>query len=235
MAPSDRFDPRRTGLPLRALLPVLLALLAAAWAAPAAAAPGLPSGRVEYAIFRDGERIGTEVNEFTRVGARTLVRTHTEIAVEVLFVVVYRFTLDVEESWVGDQLVALHARADDDGERAAVDLQRADGASPRPVLVNFNGRTSAMPDGVMPTSMWHPASVHGTDFVDVLDGRHHVVAVTPRGTEMLEIGGRAVKAERYAMRGGIARDLWYGPQGLLKVSFAAEEDGSQITLIRTRP
>jgi hypothetical protein len=84
----------------------------------------------------------------------------------------------------------------------------------------------------MPTSLWNPATVEQAELVDILNGKTRNVTVRPSGVETLQVGGQAVEARRYEMRGEIERDIWYGPDGqLLKFTFAAK-DGSRVSVVR---
>jgi hypothetical protein len=191
-----------------------------------------PSGRLDCVVLRDGDPIGTDVSEFTRDGARLIVRTHTDIAVKVLYVTVYRFHSDVEEQWIDGQLVALTARANDDGTRKAVDLRSDATPDPQVQQVSTNGKVVTIAPGVMPSSFWSPASLQKTTIIESLTGESFDVIVKPAGIERVQIGGRAVEARRFVVRGGLNRDLWYAPDGqLLKIEFDAD-DGSRIAVVR---
>jgi hypothetical protein len=209
-----------------------LCVSVASWAGPPADS-GIPAtGKLDSVVLRDGEPIGTDVSDFVREGDRLIVRTRTDIAVEVLFVTVYRFRAEVEEQWHDGRLVALHTRANDDGTRKVVDLGSADAAHPELLRVSYNGKATTVPAGVLPSSFWNPATIGHAAFVDSLTGEIFEATVKPSGTETLEIGGHRIEAHRYALRGGLDRDLWYSPDGqLLKIEFEAE-DGSRITVLR---
>jgi hypothetical protein len=155
-----------------------------------------------------------------------------DIAVQLLGVTAFRFVMQCDEDWADGQLVALRTRADDDGKKRSVDLRQGDGSQPQLLRVSYNGRASTVPAGVMPTSLWNPDTVAQTELVDVLNGKTRNVIVTQRGAETLQIGGRPIQAQHYAIRGDIERDIWYAPDGqLLKVTFAAK-DGSQVVVLR---
>jgi hypothetical protein len=113
------------------LLAFVLALSSAGAAGAGVPIAGVPeSGRLEFSVLRDGEQIGTDVSEFFQKGDRLTVRNRTDIAVEILFVVVYRYELRSEEQWVNGQLVLLRTHANDDGKKTFVELTGADGTEP---------------------------------------------------------------------------------------------------------
>jgi hypothetical protein len=232
---SMAIDGRRRTLTRRAFL--LAATAVAALLAVSARAESQPggvpaSGHQEFAIFREGEQIGRHVSEFTDSGGRLTVRTHVNIAVKVLLVTAFRFDMETEEQWVDGQLVALRTRADDDGRKRVLDATRDDGAQPQVLRVDYNGHPSTLPAGMLPTSWWNPATVDQTRLLDNLNGKTRAVTVAPRGSETVQIAGRAVPAKHYEMRGEVERELWYGLDGqLLMLRFPAE-DGSLVTVIR---
>ncbi len=195
--------------------------------------PGVPpSGHQEFGIFRDGEEIGRHVSEFIRSGNLLTVRTHVVIEVKVLMLTAFHFDMDTEEQWVDGQLVALRTRADDDGRRRALDARRDDGAQPEILRISYNGHPSTIRAGVLPSSLWNPATITQSELIDILNGKRRMVSVEAQGTDTLEIGGRPVPARHYVMRGGLERELWYGLDGqLLKIGLSAE-DGSQVTIVR---
>jgi hypothetical protein len=218
-------------LPLAAAAAVCLLALSSPRAE--ASLSGVPaSGRQEFTIFRDGEVIGRHVSEFTRSGDRLTVRTHMTIAVKVLLVTAFSFEMDSEEQWVGDQLVAMRTRANDDGRKKALDARRDDGAQPELLRIDYNGHPSTLPVGLLPTSLWNPDTVRQSELVDVLNGKRRQVTITARGAETLQVAGQRVEAQRYLMTGELERELWYGPDGqLLKVELPGD-DGSEVTLLR---
>jgi hypothetical protein len=194
---------------------------------------GVPlSGRQEFSVFRDGERIGTDVSEFLRDGDRLTVRSHTDIAVEILSIVVYRYEKDSEEQWVDGKLVGLRSDINDDGDKSAVELTGDDATEPKLLHVSTGDKSTTVKAGLMPSSFWNPATVEQSEFIDPEDGQTRRVIVAPHGFELLKVAGRDVKARHYRMSGDIDRDLWYGLDGqLLKIEFEAE-DGSRIILLR---
>jgi hypothetical protein len=70
--------------------------------------------------MRDGDQIGFYEMEFTRDGNRFQVRTHTQLAVSFLGIVLYRLENNSDELWVDGRLQHFHARSDDDGKTREV-------------------------------------------------------------------------------------------------------------------
>src|SRR5262249_13454566 len=84
-------------------------------------------GSLHYVVIRDGDRIGSYDMVLSRDGDRFEVRTHTDIAVTVLGVVVYRLVSSSSELWVDGNLTLFDANSDDDGETHKVTVRsRAD-------------------------------------------------------------------------------------------------------------
>src|SRR5215510_8309528 len=81
---------------LRALVALALAVLGAA---PTAAQPVPAEGRLDYAIMRSGDQVGTHTITFRREGDRVIVDIAVDAQVRVLGITAYRFNQRSSETW----------------------------------------------------------------------------------------------------------------------------------------
>ncbi|MEO1092594.1 MAG: DUF6134 family protein [Pseudomonadota bacterium] len=200
-------------------------------AASALIAPGIAraaQGRLAFDILRDGNPIGTHVLSFDRAGDRLETTIAIDILVKIAFVPVYRYTHRNREVYDGDQLVSMASETDDNGSAYRVNV-RQDSAG---LLVDGSSGVATVPAATLPTTYWKPRTVQETRWIDtqrgsIIEGRSTLV-----GTETVLVGNEAVACERYALRGDLDLDLWYGSVGWAKLGFQIQ--GNDITY-RRRP
>lgn len=206
-----------------------LAIVVVAATATAAAAPPVPAeGRLDYVIARNGEPIGSHAIVFRREGQRLVVETKVEIVVKMAMIAVYRFTKTSRETWLGGNIVAYEAQTDDDGKSLTV-AARADGG--RIVIEGASGDGEA-PLGTLVSGYWNIATVRQTRLIDSENG--DVVEVEAEGgdEEGLTVGGRKLRAHYWRLKGKLARDLWYGEDGLMLAMRSVASDDSVIETVR---
>ncbi len=202
----------------------MLALTAALWAGAVQAVPGIPpGGSLNFKVLRDGDEVGTHTLHFAEnAGAtRVEVETHVNVTLPFLGVSVYHFDHQGAETWRDGALVALESRTDDDGDAHQLTVTRS---GDRLHVRSENGEHHSA-GTLLPASLWNPGLVHHRVLLNTLDGREMPVAVSDEGEETIEVNGATVRARHYRLTGGLNRELWYDPQGVLvKVSFAAKDD-----------
>ncbi len=210
---------------VRAALTVLAVAVLALGLRPAAAQGVDLAGRtLDFRILRDGGEIGRQSVVFATAGPALTVTTKIAIRYRFLFFTLYRFDLDSIETWRDDRLVALATGTDDNGERYRVRARR-DGDG---VAVEGQKGDWRAPADVAPSSLWHRAMIGRSPLLSVRRGDPLVVRYRLIGSEMVEIGGRAVPAEHVRVEGELERDLWFDGDGLLvRIRFEGD-DGSEI-------
>jgi hypothetical protein len=227
------FDPHRAMRCMFAVSLVFGTLLVAAKAWPEEqSGPGqlaaLPSsGRFEYDVIREGDRIGTHSVMFRREGGNLAIETRTDITVRVLGITLYRFYYKAEESWVDGRLSSLSSGTDNDGEILTVALARAGGR----IRGTCNGILLDLPTDLLPISVWHPDFIRRSIILDQYRCVERKVRATDHGTEPVSAGLQNVRARHYTLAGELQRDVWYGPDGqAVGVVFPAN-DGSEIAFV----
>jgi hypothetical protein len=189
------------------------------------------SGRFEYDVIREGDRIGTHSVMFRRKGGDLTVATRTDIKVRLLGITLYRFYYQAEENWVDGRLTRLASRTDNDGEILTVALAKASGR----IRGTCNGIFLDMPADLLPISVWHPDFVRKSVIFDQYRCVERKVRVTDHGNKPVSAGLQGVRGRHYGLAGELQRDVWYGPDGQpVRVVFPANDDSEVAFVMRAR-
>jgi Family of unknown function (DUF6134) len=208
---------------------VMAALPVPAWAASGAALPIPPGDRLGFDIIRKGSRLGAHVLTFERSGNDLVVRVTMELVVKAAFITLYRYTHSAVERWSGDQVVALDTKTDDSGTKYVVSARR----TPAGLVIEATGKPKFVaPADASPATHWNRRQLDGP-WINTQDGKIFRPKVTPAGAEAIPTAKAGpVKANRYALTGDVAMDLWYDARpSWAGLSFTGK-DGSVIKYVR---
>jgi hypothetical protein len=205
----------------RAALAVWLALAGAAHAAPL---PPIPEGgRLSFAVWREGSRIGTHVMRFRRDGDTLTVESRVDVEVRFAFVTLYRYAGRRREVWRDGTLVAFDSETDDDGKAISVRVRpAADG-----LLAEGSKGRSAHPPSAVPFTLWNRAIVEGRPLFDAEDGKPLKAAAQPLGASPPP-GAQAAAAQRFRLTGDVDHEFWYAERGVLAGLRLTGRDGSIV-------
>ena len=186
-----------------------------------------PSHRLDFDVVRQDSVIGHHRFRFTEEAGKLIVDIDVDVKVDVMFVTVYRFLYRAREVWEGDRLVVMTVHANDDGTPHEVEAVLRDGA----FAVTHNGTGSRVPGGLLPTSLWNPATVKQTVLLGGLRGDAMPTAVTARGKSMIDTPARRGTAAGYLnhAKPDYKRRVWYSGAGMLIAVGLKGEDGSDVT------
>jgi len=186
-------------------------------------ASSIPSnGILKFDVLRDGTPVGSHTIAFSDGGQSVDIKT--DIAVKMLFVTVYRFEHNSHETWRGDQLVALESKTNEDGTDHTLSVKAGDAA----LNIVGDGVTSSADPSIVPASLWREETVRQNKLLNTLKGTQMKISVTDAGNENIEAGGKTVTAHHYVLKGDLARELWYGSNGVLEQVRFSGKDGSNI-------
>jgi hypothetical protein len=201
-----------------------LLLLGVVTAGPAAAGTQPVPRPLVFEIAREGDVVGHHRISFRGEGDKLVVRSDLEIEVEMLSFTVYRYQQTREEVWRDGKLVALAAKADDDG--TAHDIKGTAGPNGEIRMTSGKERWTLPPESV-PASYWNQSMVtQKGPLVDSLTGRVFPNRVVKLGQETVRAGGRDVLATHYRLEGKRPRDVWYDASGRWVKMRAVGRDGS---------
>lgn len=199
-------------------------------AANTAAAPSLPTaytGDLSFDILRNDKPVGNHSVTFEPNGDTMTVRTKSKIEIDFLVFTAYRFTYTSESRWIGDEMVSLKARTDDDGEVTTVDATK-DGGTLR-VSGSAGDFDAASP--IFPTDHWHKGVIGSTEVLNTITGRIADVKIVDKGWSRLELPDGPVTARHYAYTGDLLTEVWYDGRGRWVAMRFKARDGSTIRYV----
>ena len=176
-----------------------------------------------FTVVRDGSQIGTHSISMSKSGDETIVDVEAALAVKIAFITIFRLEHRNRETWRGGRLVKIDTKTNDNGKDFKVD-GTANGAGFDLVV---NGKSTAIPKPIIPTSYWNPATVDQTLLLNSVNGELLKVGINPILSETVKTWAGPVSAEKYEMRGDLDLDLWYDA-GKHIVRLAFESRGSII-------
>lgn len=184
-----------------------------------------PDGATAFLALRHGRTVGRHAIRFARANGRFIVRTDIAVEVGPPGAARIRLTHHAEEIWVDGWLHAVVSDTDDNGRRFRLRAERRGGIFGGTI----NGAAFTVSGYIIPSSLWHHDTIASEALFDTIDARVKLVRAWALGREAVPVAGRSVRAEHYALRGEIARDLWYdGACNLVRVAQVLR-DGSQLT------
>jgi Family of unknown function (DUF6134) len=211
------------------LVSALFLMLAAT---PAYAAGGdLYGDRLVFAAFRNGEKIGQHTVTFHHDGPNLTVTTSVDLAVKVIGMTVYRYTLHSEEVWSGYTFQSLTAQTDDDGKKSFVHAQHTGDV----VFVDRDTagtRRESMPGSLVPASHWNILQTTEQALLNAQTGKQEKVHVTPLGRETIKTSSGQMEADHFRYEGDLPMDQWFDSKGRwVKMAFKVKSDGSIVDYI----
>lgn len=215
---------------LIAAVPWLAGMLAgtAAVAAPSAAYAVDPfqlyGPRIEFALRRNGEPVGSHVIRFQNGAGGLSVSSVFDLKIDFLIFTAYRYRYESDSLWHGNRLMRLRAVTNDDGVKTTVEAAwRGD----KFVIQGPDGK-AAVGRGLYPTDHWNPGVLETTRVLNTITGRVNDVRIVPQGTEKVVAEGRTISATHYRYTGDLQNEVWYDNRGRwVKMRFKAK-DGSTI-------
>ena len=167
-----------------------------------------------FNVFRKGSLIGTHAIDFAGTDGRLQVTSRLDLAVKVAFITAYRYEQTGEDVWEDDVLVQTRIKTNDDGKDSLVVAEARDGklAVTGPTG-NYDTALGAMTD----LSFWNQAITRGQPLIDSQNGELIKIQVKAGTAERIEVQGRMVDAERFAMAAtkGRSGTVWYDADGNL--------------------
>ena len=213
--------PRRNASFTLFTLAAAIALLPFGTRAAAAVPPG---GHLDFAVFRNGDKIGQHDLTFHDKDGNLAVDINTKIAVKVAFITAYRFEHEGHEIWHGDRLIRLWSKTNDDGTHHVLDAE----VDKSGLEIHADGHDATAPAAIIPASLWNDGILRGGRILNTLDGSRMAVQVADLGPDTVFVKGQKETATHYSITGDLQRELWYDANHILvKIRFKAK-DGSTI-------
>jgi hypothetical protein len=187
--------------------------------------------KIVFSAFRNGEKIGQHTVTFKHDGNEFIVTTSVDLAVKVIGMTVYRYTLHSKEVWSGYTFQSLTAQTDDDGNKSFVHAQHTGDA----VIVDHDAAGTmreSMPGSLIPASHWNILQVRQAALLNAQRGTQAKVTVTPLGRETIKTASGQVAADHYRYEGDMIMDQWFDDKGRwVKTIFKVTSDGSKVEYV----
>ena len=211
---------------------LIFALFLMLAATPTYAVAGDPYGdNLVFDAFRNGEKIGQHTLTFSHDGPNLTVTTAVDLAVKVIGLTVYRYSLHSKEVWSGYTFQSLTAQTDDDGKKSFVHARHTGNA----VIVDRDAAGTmreTMPGSLIPASHWNILQTTEQALLNAQTGKQEKVRVTALGRETIKTSSGQIEADHFRYEGDLPMDQWFDSKGRwVKMAFKVKSDGSIVDYI----
>jgi hypothetical protein len=167
-----------------------------------------------FNVYRKGSLIGTHAIDFAGTEDRLQVTSRLDLAVKVAFITAYRYAQTGVDVWENDVLVHTRIETNDDG---AESLVVAEARGDKLAVTGPTGAYATSLGAMTDLSFWNEAITRGRPVIDSQNGELIDIEVAAGTAERLDVHGRAIEAERFAMAGtkGRSGTVWYDADGNL--------------------
>ena len=174
------------------------------------AASEAATGTRRFDLVRGDTRIGRQSVTVSRSGSQVTVEVEVDIAVRIVGVPVYRYTLSSSEIWDGGRLLKLDAVTDDNGTRGFAAAAR----SANGLAIKGSSYTGVVGGNPGTTTYWSPAFPKRPVWISTQDGQPLSVTARSGRIERFPTPSGAVDATRWQIGGDLADlDLFYDRSG----------------------
>lgn len=186
-----------------------------------------------YDVLRNGKKIGEHTISFRRQGDALQVTAETHMRVKILFITAFRYHYKSEESWCGDELMAVSTRVNDGGDIQQTQAVRLEDGF-RVTRIAEDQETDSLdrvPEqgseddyirGTFPsTNHWNMAAIGADHLFNTITGRLNRVEISLLDTPQPTFN-------RYAVRGELNINTFYDADGHWRGMAFDHTDGSRI-------
>lgn len=170
---------------------------------------------LNYAIWRDGEEIGSHRVTLSQVKHQIRIDVHTQIKIEGFFTTKYSFDHAAQETWAGGVLYQMTAITESEDKTVSVQAYEQNGRLIVDSLDIGHDRRQILPLGLQPASLWNADTVNQTQLLNANNGKVLSIKVEDLGPETIKVQGIETSTHRYAISGELTRDVWYDENGRL--------------------
>jgi len=192
-------------------------------------ADGGVTGTLTYSIHHERfGHIGTHVVTIRGDKDAQVVEVATHVSVPVLFFT-YSEAVRQTEIWHRGRLVSFR-RTSTKGDALEV---AAWASGKRLVVEGPSGRTE-LPGDVLSSHPWNPRLLDQSRLMLAETGELAPVDITVQGEDTVLAGGELIPVRKYALTGGLSRELWYDAHGLC-VQVRLRKHGGVVTITLQTP
>jgi hypothetical protein len=160
----------------------------------------------QFQVFLDDKEIGFHNYHLVENGEYRTLRSEARFEYRLLFVTLFSYAHENEETWSGDCLQSIRSQTDSNGAN-----YRLDGSLENDVfMLDSQDGTAQLPDCVMTFAYWDPDFLEQTRLLNSQDGSFLEVNVSSPEPDEIMVRGQAVPAKRYHLEAGdLSLNLWY--------------------------
>jgi hypothetical protein len=190
-----------------------------------------PGDAIIFDVLRKGSSFGTHSVRFQRDGeGRLTALVDVDLRAGLGPITLFRYQLDVRETWQDGYVHALEGSVNDDGERQTVSARRSGGQ----LLVDGTDFKGELPAGIIPASHWNIWQTDAGRLLSTESGELIDIDVRELGRETIIAGGREIEARKFLLDSDIDVTLWYDDQDRW-VKLAFEARGQDIEYVLREP
>jgi hypothetical protein len=196
-----------------------------------AALPVPPAGtKLAFRVLRNNAAIGTHELTFTQDGDDLAVAVNVALAVTLLGVPVFHYTLQATERWRGGVFQTLDSRINDNGELKEVHVKPV-AAGYDVVGLNLSDPSKNFPEytappNALPLTYWNKAWL-GVPVINIETAHSYPAIVNSPGWNNVPTAeGGTILAQRFDVTGKLHLSVWYDQQAQwssLAFSFRGDE------------
>ncbi len=180
-------------------------------------------GRLAFAAFRNGRRIGEQTMTFAPSASGLDVHTLAEFTVKLGPVTLYRYRHEATERWRDGAFASLESRTLANGKAMKVSATRTSGGV---MIEPASGPATKAPAAALPFSHWNRAIAKAPLF-NPQDGKLVRETVKLAGSGQVQLAdGRSITAERIVFGGEAQIEDWYDSDGIWTGLRGKLKDGS---------
>ena len=196
--------------------------------------PGMSRSEVvadtwRFRVYLDDREIGFHHFFLTGEGESRQMRSEATFEIRLLFVTLFDYRHENQETWSGNCLQSIRSRTDANGQSFSVNGRREGNA----FHVRAGAGAASLPECVMSFAYWNPVFLEQPRLLNTQDGQFLDVAVSLPVPEQRLVNGQMLQSYRYRLVAGDMKiDLWYSEEN---VWLALESEVAGGRLLRYEP
>lgn len=182
--------------------------------------------RLDFDVFRNGEKFGRHSVAFTRIGSQLKVIADVELKVAVGPLTLFQYIHKAQEVYEAGRLVSVDASTKNDGKWSKL-AAKATAGGLNVVGAKFKG---VLPGPVVPSTHWNIAEMKQPAMFSTETGAMLPMTVTDQGVEKVKVGTGYVDARKFLVKSEMEATFWYDSAGRwVKCAFTTK--GSKVEYV----
>ncbi|MBI1340905.1 hypothetical protein GC169_11960 [bacterium] len=182
--------------------------------------------KLSFKVLRNGQPFGGHVVAFQVRGDELVVETGVDLKAKIGPITAYHYAQTSREVWKDRKLLSLDARTKRGGKWYEVSAR----ATLEGVRIAGSAFKGMAPADIIPSSHWNIDQFRSRKMLSTESGELIPVVVEDLGTEMVKVGAREVRAQKFLLDADIDALFWFDEAGRwVKCAFNA--DGQKIEYV----